>query len=207
MKQVLQNIIPAKNLQKKKSAPGNFNEANTLELPGETIGDRCRTFAYMLGLDEPVPERVLTAAIENTGYMRRLLASTNNIPALYDLLNNPPSPVVRNSFSNSELIAKAGKALMKWAVSGFPTVSKEQLKKREDACLSCPNLSEATHSIQRFSASADVTEKVGWRTGNRACASCGCVVHNKIRLATESCPEHISGNENINRWGELMANS
>ncbi|MBI3511857.1 MAG: hypothetical protein HY064_14445 [Bacteroidetes bacterium] len=206
----MKHFFPKTNLQKQRSTTsfsGNSfraNESNP-ELTGNTIADKCQAFAYMLGLDEPVPERVLESAVENSGYMRRLLLSKDNIPVLYDLLNNPPgNGTTKNSFSNAQLISKAGKALMRWAVSGFPTVSKEKLKTREDACLSCPNLVDPVSNLQRFSAPASAGTTIGTRTGNMSCSSCGCVVQNKILLATESCPEHIAGNIAVSRWGEGM---
>lgn len=201
------NIFPKPNLLKKKAdnnvSSGISGVAEKIELAGESIAEKCQTFAYMLGLDHPVPERVLIAALENPGYGRRLLANSENETTLYDLINNPPISNSRSSqFSNGVLLTKASKALMKWAISGFPTVSKEVLKKREDACLACPNLTEPTTMLQRFSAPAEQEMSIGSRTGNKICLSCGCVVRNKIRLATEACPESATGMQELNRWGE-----
>jgi hypothetical protein len=206
VKQLFNNVVSTSNRVQRNNVVSVQNELprDVPELPGETIEDRCQTLAYMLGLDQAVPERVLVAALENTVYMRRLMASSNNIPALYDLINNPPVSNSRKSYSNTELVSKAGKALLRWAVSGFSTIAKEQLKTREDACLSCPNLVDPVSALQRFSAPSSVGEEVGSRCGNMICSSCGCVVRNKIRLVTESCPEHIAGNSAINRWGEPL---
>jgi hypothetical protein len=185
------------------SAEASGQTPEKIELFGETIADKCKTFAYMLGLDTPVTERVLIAALENPGYGRRLLASSENEKTLYDLLNNPPITNASSShFSNGALLNKASKALMKWAISGFPTVPKDVLKKREDACLACPNLTEPSTMLQRFSAPSHQDTGIGSRTGNKICLSCGCVVRNKIRLATEACPERSAGGEDKNRWGE-----
>ncbi|HEU4717107.1 MAG TPA: hypothetical protein VFU15_04710 [Bacteroidia bacterium] len=199
-------IFPAPNSPAPKNAAAlSAKTADVLTLPGETLADRCMTFAYMLGLDEPVSERVLVAALENPGYARRLLSSRDNEKILYDLLNNPPLSGSRGAqFSNGALITKAGKSLMKWALSGFPTVSKETLKRREDACLACPNLREPANLLQRFTAPAERGATAGTRTGNAICSSCGCVVRNKMRLSTESCPETISGNSEMTRWGEVV---
>ena len=186
---------------KKKTSPGESGPENETDIPGETLADKCQTFAYMLGLEEPVPERVLIAALDNAVYGRRLLLSRENEKVLYDLLNNPP---VNNTaqHTGTKLITRAGKAFIKWAVSGFPTVSAETLKRREDACLACPNLIEPVSMLQRHSAPAAINNSVGSRTGNKVCSSCGCVVRNKIRLATESCPELAAGPIKLSRWGD-----
>lgn len=206
VKQVINNVTARSNRSARNNVVSVQNDLkkDVPELPGETIEDRCQTFAYMLGLDQPVPERVLVAALEDAVYMRRLLASSNNIQVLYELINNPPVANSRKTFSNTELVSKAGKALLRWAVSGFATIGKEQLRTREDACLSCPNLIDPVSALQRYSAPSSVGEDVGSRTGNMICSSCGCVVRNKIRLVTESCPEHIAGDHTTNRWGELL---
>ncbi len=169
-------------------------------LTGETFAEKCKTFGYVLGLDNPVPAKVLAAALENPDYAKRLLAQRGG-PHLYDLINNPPEK--RFKISTSSLISKAGKALLQWGISGFPTVSKEMLQKREDACLACPNLVESTLVLQKITASAKITNEYGHRTGNKSCSLCGCVIRNKIRLETESCPMEDAANPGMNLWGEI----
>lgn len=178
-----------------------------MAIEGETIEDKCRTFAYMLGLEEPVSAEVLQAAIDNPGYARSLMSAIDNPARLADLLIHPPiivSSQPANSFSNARLIAKASSALLKWAVAGFPTVPKSTLQKREDACLACPNLKAPETRLQSMSASASTSSKIGNRTGNKSCAVCGCVITNKIRLSTETCPVASSENPALNLWGEAM---
>jgi hypothetical protein len=171
------------------------------ELHGETFSEKCLTFGYVLGLDHAVPERVLEAALENPDYAKRLLAQRDT-PHLYDLVNNPPEKRVK--ISTSSLISKAGKALLQWGISGFPTVSKEVLTKREDACLACPNLVASTLVLQKISASSKITTEAGHRTGTKSCALCGCVIRNKIRLNTETCPQEVEATPGFNRWGEAV---
>ncbi len=174
------------------------------ELTEGTFADKCRTFSHMLGIEQTVPEKVLMAALENPRYAKKLFANRNN-PNIHDLISNPPEFRAGNysDFSNGTLLAKAGKAILNWGLSGFATVSNETLKKREDACLSCPNLDAAKRVLQRISASSRVSDKIGERTGNKTCSICGCVVKNKMRLATDTCPEEtISG---LNRWGEKIS--
>src|ERR1044072_8476634 len=64
--------------------------AAPLEVDGETIEDKCRTFAYMLGLEEPVSKEVLIGALEVPAYARSLMAAKDKSNRFYDLLNNPP---------------------------------------------------------------------------------------------------------------------
>lgn len=178
-----------------------------VEIEGETFDDKCRTFAYMLGLDEPVSREVLEAAIDYPAYARSLMGAKDNPERFSQLLYNPPivgASKPLNNFTNARLIAKASTALFKWAASGFPTVSKAVLRQREDACLACPNLTEPSSVLQRATASAVVSDKVGQRTGNKSCSACGCVITNKIRLATESCPIEDPEIAGMNRWGEPL---
>lgn len=186
-------------------APAPLTEPVVIE--GETLADKCRTFAYMLGLEEPVSERVLVAAIEGPVYARTLLNSINKPERLADLLNHPPrlqSKEPESTYTATKLLTKASSALMKWALSGFPTVSKAVLKTREDACLACPNLTAPSHALQQLSASSSAGTAPGKRTGNKTCAACGCVVANKIRLATEACPVEDAARPGMNRWGEAV---
>lgn len=189
---------------KKAKAPEKMMEKNEPvfeEIEGETFADKCRTFGYVLGLDNPVPQNVLVAALADSNYAKRLLMSRGQ-PHMYDLLNNPPEKL--SKISPSSLIFKAGKALLQWGISGFPTVSKETLKKREDACLACPELVESTLALQKITASSKITDEVGHRTGNKSCALCGCVIRNKIRLNTETCPQEVAETPGLNRWGEAV---
>jgi len=205
---ITKNVTPYSPGVKKKNAPTKFTASPAImemDVPGETMADKCRTFAYMLGLDHPVPEAVLVAAVENSSYGRRILASRHNEQQLQDLLNNPPGYPPTARFSTGILLSKASKALMKWAVNGFATASPDTLEKREAACLDCPNLTAATNSLQQYSAPSTVGTKAGTRTGNSVCALCGCVVRNKIRLATETCPAACADDPSVNRWGEPVS--
>lgn len=177
------------------------------EIEGESLAEKCQTFAYMLGLEEPVSETVLIAAIESPAYARNLMQAMNKPVRLNDLLTNPPhleGAKPTNNFTHGRLIAKAGAALLKWAGAGFPTVSKSTLQRREDACLACPNLTAPASTLQQITASSVVRDEIGKRTGNKSCSACGCVITNKIRLATESCPVAADGDPGMNRWGEAI---
>jgi hypothetical protein len=204
---ITKNTVPQSVVSKKKSVSSKFTASPAImnmNVPGETMADKCRTFAYMLGRKDPVSEAVLVAAIENSSYGRRLLANRYNEQELQNLLNNPPGYPPATRFGTGMLITKASKALMKWAVSGFSTVAPDTLEKRETACLECPNLTAATNSLQQYSAPSAVGTHPGTRTGNSVCALCGCVVRNKIRLATETCPDPCPDDSTVNRWGEPL---
>lgn len=177
------------------------NTFTTESLDGGTFAEKCQTFGYVLGLDVPVPENVLVAALEDAGYAKSLLMHRGS-SHMYVLLNNPPQKL--STISTSSLISKAGKALLQWGLSGFPTVSKVTLKKREDACLACPNLSAPASVLQKITASSNITDETGRRTGNKVCGLCGCVVRNKMRLETETCPDEVKETPGINRWGEII---
>lgn len=176
--------------------------------PGETLADKCLALAELLGLKDPVPERVLLAALEHNWYARRLF-STRDTMHFQALLDNPPAtanraPARSAAFSNARLLAKAGTALARWGFSGFSTVPGEILAKREAACLACPNLAEPSSVLQRITASSAVSNVTGYRTGNKVCSACGCVVKNKMRLATETCPAEAPGTPGFNRWEEPL---
>ena len=185
-------------------------ESEIENISGQTLKDKLLAFSDLLGIKNPLPEKILIAAIQDPNYAGKLLANRENPIQLYDLFNNPPvfsasgSSTTTPGLSSAELISKAGKALFKWGFSGFMTVTSEILKKREDACLACPNLVEATKMIQRLSASSKISSEIGKRTGNKSCSKCGCVVKNKMRLATETCPEELPETPGTNRWGEKI---
>lgn len=183
----------------------NQPEPEIENLSGDTFEDKMLAFADLLGIKSALPENVLIAAMDNPTYARNLLNNRGNTNQLYDLINNPPQTATNNhSFSNTELISKAGKALLKWGFAGFATVSEETLKRREDACLGCKNLVAPTRMLQRFSASSIISNEIGKRTGNKTCSACGCVVKNKMRLATDTCPVENPDSPGLNLWGEII---
>lgn len=192
-------------------APASIPDDNTNltdAVEGETLEEKCFALGHLLGLNDAVPENVLLAAIEFPAYGQKLLAKKNNPELLEQLLQNPPellqysSSGIKRSYSNNELMAKAAKALMKWGFSGFKKVGDDVLQRRETACLACPNLTEPESNLQRYSASATPIDKLGFRTGNKVCGVCGCVVKNKMKLSTETCPVVSPEDPSVNRWGE-----
>ncbi|TND04544.1 MAG: hypothetical protein FD123_3813 [Bacteroidetes bacterium] len=171
---------------------------------GETLDEKCRTMGEYLGLGGPVPVQIMIAAIENPSYAYRLLDSTNSPDEIRRLLDNPP-PVRQRSHTNMELVAKAGRALVRWGLSGFSSAGEDMLLRRETACLACPHLAAPKKVLQKLSASAKPVNETGKRTGNKICTICGCVVKNKMRLATDTCPDEVPETPGVNRWGEGLA--
>lgn len=161
------------------------------------IKEKCKEFGKFLGLDYPVSIKALEAAVQDQDYARNLLNCKNSPVFLEQLLKNPPE--TGKSFqvekSNLELFEKAGRALLKWAGTGFTTVDKVVLERREQACLSCPNLKDPPDKLLYKLTAAVLKEK-------RICGLCGCNVHNKMQLPTESCPGIHPDDPTITRWGE-----
>lgn len=180
----------------------NPNDWNPEE--GDTLEEKCRIMGEYLKLGGPVPVHILIAAIENPSYAYRLLDSTNSPEDVQRLMGNPPA-LRQRAHSNGELITKAGRALLRWGLSGFTSATQDQIARREAACLACPNLSAPKKILQKVSASSKVVDETGKRTGNKICGLCGCVVKNKMRLATDTCPDPVAETPGLNRWGEAVA--
>lgn len=204
----------ARNSLKKSTVIADINKIPTMmkieeEINGSaTLADKCVELGILLGLNNPVSEDVLLASLDDPTYAQNLLISRGSESFMRHLLNNPPKKIVAElqsqQYSNAELISRAGKSLLKWGLSGFTMVPFEQLHKREDACLKCSNLLEPQKMLQKITASSVPTDEIGHRTGNKICLACGCVIKNKIRLATDTCPVEAAGTPGINRWGEAF---
>jgi hypothetical protein len=149
--------------------------------------------AATLGLEQPVPLPVLEAALRDDAYAHNLLASRRTPAMLQILLANPPRPRTAGPrFSSAELVGRAAIAMARWARTGFSVVDEATLKRRRDACLSCPNLSEAP-------------DRLLYRlTPGQICKLCGCKVQDKTRLPTEACPERDPERSELSRWGEAF---
>lgn len=188
----------------------NINDLS-LTLNKGSLFEKCEELGKILQLEQPVEEQVLLAALENEVYASNLLISKGNLDFLNLLLAKPPAPKKKASnkataHSQVDLIKKAGKSLYNWAQTGFQKVPWEILEKREAACLGCPNLIEPKHRLQKMTASADVRDETGKRTGNKVCQVCGCVVKNKMKVATDTCPQEDPNRSGYNRWGDMMRN-
>ncbi|MBC7862179.1 MAG: hypothetical protein IAF38_04340 [Bacteroidia bacterium] len=170
-----------------------------------SVKEQCLEFAQILGLNEPVSEEVLKAAVQNEIYARNLLVSKDSPEMLEILLKNPVKTSLANKeHSTMELVAKAATALLRWGKTGFNIVNQAVLERRENACLSCPNLQEAKSIAQKIVPSLAQKNVAGHRTGKKICALCGCNVSNKMRLPSEACPDKNPENSNQSRWGEPL---
>ncbi|MCX4968005.1 hypothetical protein OHA98_25240 [Streptomyces sp. NBC_00654] len=84
-------------------------------------------------------------------------------------------------FGTTELLARAGAAVTRWAASGFKKVPDAVYLRRLDACRGCEHLAlPMRNALYRLTGSAD---------RKTVCGLCGCDVNRKARLATEKCPD------------------
>jgi hypothetical protein len=104
--------------------------------------------------------------------------------------------------SNTELMAKAAGAMVRWGKAGFGKVDLEVLQRREDACLACPHLTDPRAAVQKLAPAPEVSDLIGARTGKKVCELCGCQVSRKMRMTTESCPGSHQADAGLTRWGE-----
>jgi hypothetical protein len=166
------------------------------------VQEACLKFGELLGLNTPVAEAVLYAALEDEDYSRNLLLSRRNPSLLAYLLQQYPAPVNQTALpepakapGNLQLITKAAKALVAWGKSGFSTVEEEVFKKRIAVCEQCDQLAEAPDKLV-YKISLTRNED------KRTCKACGCVVARKARLSSDTCPLADDNNPGFNRWGE-----
>ncbi len=197
----------------------------------QSLPEMCDRFGAWLGVETPVPPRVLLRALDDEGYASDLI-TCRNAPAFLEALftdprnaaweqraaaavaATPPSAATAAATSaedagsgaagtpgNLELVGRAAQAFLRWGKAGFSTVDRETLERRENACLACPHLSEPDRLLQKLAGRA-AAEEVGSRTGKRICGQCGCTVGRKMRLASESCPVAHPTLVGLTRWGE-----
>lgn len=120
---------------------------------------RCKFIAHSAGRSKEVEivicSRCGQKAVTPTGRRKELKRDCEAPPTLMDKAEN------------------LGKALGRWAISGFVTVSRKEFNRRGEICQACPIYD---HS-------------------NESCGKCGCTVGGKERLIdkrrmkSETCPE------------------
>ncbi|MBR8656553.1 hypothetical protein KDH83_24880 [Achromobacter sp. Marseille-Q0513] len=170
--------------------------------------EMCVRLGEVLGMDKPVPMPVLLRAIEDPGFAADLITSRGQpgfLAALFDDRRTrayAPSALAADAPSATALAGKAAAAMLRWGKAGFSTVDAETLERRESACLGCPNLADPASAVQKMVLVGAVTDKVGSRLGGKVCNLCGCVVHKKIRLPTEACPDTHPVKSGLTRWDE-----
>lgn len=176
----------------------------------DTFDEQCKKFGELLRLGKPVTSEVLISALHNEEYAKNLVANKRSPLILRKLLNNPPE--VRSNhkpehhFTNAELISNAAKAMIKWSKTGFTKVDMETLERRENACLSCPNLVDPEMLIQKMISIPIVSNEIGERTGRHVCDLCGCHLKKKIKVISEVCPDEHPTKEGYTRWDEPIKN-
>ena len=174
-------------------------------------------FAEFLELDKAVPLGAIYHALEDQYYRHNLILCRKRPDMLAQLLAHPKNAdyeLAANTRSekttqkrvtsaahkavdrsNLELAAKAGKAIFKWAKSGFARVDEETFQRRFGACESCDQLTAAPEKlVYKLTRSK--------RSDQRVCSACGCVAARKAGMASESCPLQHPDNAAVDRWGE-----
>lgn len=156
--------------------------------------------AAILGLDEPVSEEVLLAAVADSTYAHHLLVCRGEPEFMAHLLANPPridASKDTEAFSTAALLGKAADSLLRWAKTGFSTVTEAIYQKRLMACNACPNLKTPPKNQQSLyaMAGADANEQT-------VCGQCGCVVTIKARRVSDTCPDSHPNRHGFNRWDE-----
>jgi hypothetical protein len=163
----------------------------------QLLARQCEQMRLVLGVDREVPEAALLAAVEDPAYADNLLTCRRDPELLDYLLANPPTR--RGGVSAVDLIARGARAIALWAKAGFTVVDDATLRRRLDACASCPELRRPpTNSLLYRAAGADFDV-------NSVCGKCGCVVKTKARLPTEACPAPHPELAGRNRWNEPLA--
>lgn len=166
------------------------------------LKQQCLEMGALLGLNEPVSEAVLKAALTDSTYAHHLLVSRGAPQFIQHLLNNPPQPAVSHqteSLTTSALLLKAGASLARWGKTGFSTVSDEIYQERLSRCSSCPHLKAPPEHQQALYAMAGATAKE-----KSVCGKCGCVAAVKARRPNETCPDAHPELAGLNRWNEPM---
>lgn len=162
------------------------------------IAEKCVEFGRILGLDEPVSESVLHAALSDSSYAHNLLTCRRNPAFLRHLLANPPKSDVPklspDEKSNVALVKQISIAMWNWSKTGFSTVEEAVFQKRFNACLECPHLTDEPDTILYKILSESSNQKI--------CNLCGCQVSKKARLTSESCPDKHPTKNDLSRWEE-----
>lgn len=177
-------------------APDSANRVDGVLLLELSVEQQCGRLGEILGLDGPVDEEVLVAAIRNPSYATNLLICRDAPQFLAQLLGSPP--VARSDDpSAGELMKRGVEALWRWSRTGFTTVDSDVLKRRLAACETCPHL-YAPEGAKRI-----LYALTGTAAGRKSvCRKCGCPVTRKAGMAGESCPDAHPDDPRLTRWGE-----
>lgn len=169
----------------------------------KSLEDLRADMGAILGLNAPVEEAVLRAAVEDTTYAHHLLVCRREPEFLSHLLDHPPQPPAQPSMapkSVASLARAATESMLRWAKTGFTTVTDAVLQGRLEACRACPYLLIPPKEQRRLYAlaGADVDRP-------SVCGHCGCIVSVKARRPDDTCPVADPNHSGLNRWGEPLA--
>jgi len=155
--------------------------------------DACDAMGDLLGLDAPVPEAALLAAMADQTYLNYLIDKRKSGRLLQVLLANPPATDAPEPAARPASIRKFLGSMTTWAASGFKTASPAIANARRAACLACPHMREPTGALLD-----KVPAIIGF--GGRHCALCGCYIEPKAEILTEVCPGKDPEMTGISRW-------
>ncbi|SDA19779.1 hypothetical protein SAMN05216315_11240 [Nitrosospira sp. Nsp18] len=162
-----------------------------------SMEQQCMEMGATLGLNEPVSEAVLKAALADSTYANHLLVCRGAPQFLAHLLANPPEIAATESLSTTTLLVNAGESLARWVKTGFSTVSEDTYRNRLQLCSACPNLTAPPEHQRTLYAIA------GAAADERSvCSKCGCVASVKARRPSDTCPEPHPDRPGFNRWNE-----
>ncbi|WP_084962899.1 hypothetical protein [Thermoactinospora rubra] len=163
---------------------GQASEAEEIEASRQAIADR-------LGLPADRITDAILDRIANDPATLHHLAACRHDPQMLDLVLTAVPATGRTpagaagEHSTAVLLARAGKAVARWAASGFAQAPDEVFRQRRQACLTCEHLGPPPPGLPSW-----MTRFGDERTH---CGLCGCSVVQKARMATETCPD--------GRWG------
>ncbi|MFE2865914.1 hypothetical protein [Embleya sp. NPDC059259] len=162
-----------------------------------TVQEQCVEMGRVLGIEGPVTETVLRAALDDATYVANLLTCRRDPVLLRYLLDRPPARA--NEPTGADMLARGAAALARWARTGFTVVDDETRNRRLAACGQCPELRPGPEG---GSAGALLTI-TGVRASDKSvCGKCGCPVSRKTRLPSESCPSPHPQRPGTTRWEE-----
>ncbi|MBA9001939.1 hypothetical protein [Thermomonospora cellulosilytica] len=150
--------------------------------PGRVETDR-QVIAEQLGLPvDRITDALLERIARDPAVLHHIQACRHDPQMLDLLLTAKPAPATaRPGFSTTALLARAGKAVTRWAASGFAQVPDDVFQQRRRACLSCEHLGPPPSGLPQWI--ARTTEE------HSHCGLCGCYTIHKARLPTETCPD------------------
>ena len=144
---------------------------------------RCH-LGEILGLDDPVPQRVLLTALTDSNYAHNLLVRRGSREELLAFIQTSTAAVMPQGRDrdNRELLISFREAMLRWARIYFTVVDAETRARRTTACEGCEHYSDAPATLLYRIAEP-------FRSGPRKiCGLCGCLLSKKILMPAERCP-------------------